>query len=131
MKTAKTIDGIADGTINQGKELGLPAFTHQGGDPNRAAILESNHRIREGVDPGAVDFGSHGGFGRVQFRIPEFDYPFLVAMFPDLNAPDKTVQTKAWQKFARSPLSEKYKVERKDRNRIYVPQLRNPKNPNP
>ena len=46
-------------------------------------------------------------------------------MFPDLNHTDKTVATKAWQRFAKSPLSEKYKVETKNRKRIYVPQLRN------
>ena len=131
MKTAKTIDGILDGTVNQGKELGLPAFTHKGGDPNRRAILESNKRIRDGVEPPPRNFGSNGGFGRAQFRIPEFDWPFICAMFPDLQATDKTVATKAWQRFARSPLSEKYKVECKNRKRIYVPQLRNPKNANP
>lgn len=131
MKTSKTVDRIIDGTVNQGRELGIPAFTHHGGDPNRRAILESNKRIREGVEPGPRDFGSNGGFGRVQFRIPEFDWPFICAMFPDLTNTDKTVSTKAWQRFARSPLSEKYKVETKNRKRIYVPQLRNAENPNP
>ena len=129
--TNKVVDKILDGKVNQGRDLGIPAFTHQGGDPNRRAILESNKRIREGVDPGPRDFGAHGGFGRVQFRIPEFDWPFLLTMFPDLNATDKTVATKAWQRFARSPLSEKYKVEAKNRKRIYVPELRNAKNANP
>ena len=126
MKTAKTIDRIIDGTVNQGRELGIPAFTHKGGDPKRKAILESNRRIREGLDPAPRDFGSDGGFGRAQFRIPEFDWPFICAMFPDLNSTDKTVAHKAWQRFAKSPLSEKYKVEVKNRKRIHVPQLRNP-----
>ena len=54
--------------------------------------------LGEGVDPGARDFGANGGFGRVQFRIPEFDWPFLIAMFPDLNSHDKTVATAAWKK---------------------------------
>lgn len=104
-----------DGIKHQAKELGIPEFTHKGGDPNRAAILESNQRVREGVDEGARNFGSGGGFGRVQFRIPEFDYPFICAMFPDLRAPDSTVRHKAWQRFARSPLSEPYRVDRKVR----------------
>lgn len=128
MSDAKLVDKIIEGKANQGRELGIPGFTHHGGDPNRRAVLESNKRIREGLEPGPVDFGSNGGFGRVQFRIPEFDYPFLCAMFPDLKHPDKTVQTKAWQRFARSPLSEKYKVESKNRKRIYVPKLRNTQN---
>lgn len=102
---------------NQARELGVPAFTHKGGDPARRAILESNHRIREGLDEGAVDFGDGGGFGRVQFRIPEFDYPFICAMFPDLKAPDSHVRHKAWQRFAKSPLSEPYRVDRKVRMR--------------
>lgn len=105
-------DGLAK--VNQA-ELGIPAFTHKGGDPKRAAILESNKRIREGVDPGARNFGSDGGFGRVQFRIPEFDYPFILAMFPELNSKDATTQTKAWQKFAKSPMSEPYRVDVKRR----------------
>ena len=130
MSGAKLVDKLIEGKANQGRELGLPAFTHQGGDPARRAILESNKRIREGVDPGPRDFGSNGGFGRVQFRIPEFDWPFLLAMFPDLNHTNKDVATKAWQKFSKSPLSEKYKVETKNRKRIYVPQLRNPQDSN-
>lgn len=125
-KVAPTVDRIVEGKVNQGRELGIPAFTHKGGDPNRQAVLESNKRIREGLEPGPRDFGAGGGFGRVQFRIPEFDYPFLCAMFPDLNSSDATVQKKAWQKFAKSPLSEKYKVDTKQRGRISVPQLRNP-----
>lgn len=96
-------------------ELGLPRFTHSGGDPKRRAILESNYKMREGIDGAPVNFGSDGGFGRVQFRIPEFDFPFIQAMFPDMKSQDATERTKAWQRFARSPLSEPYKVERKIR----------------
>ena len=100
--------------IRQDK-IGLPDFTHAGGDPNRAAILESNHRIREGLDDGPVNFGPAGGFGRVALRIPEFDYPFIAAMFPEIQSQDKTERTKAWQRFAKSPLSEPYRVEVKKR----------------
>lgn len=101
--------------LDQAKELGIPEFTHRGGDPRRQAILESNHRMREGIDPGPRDFGSDGGFGRVQFRIPEFDYPFIKVMFPDIAAKDSATRTKGWQQFAKSPLSEPYKVGRKVR----------------
>lgn len=100
---------------NQARELGVPGFTHAGGDPNRRAILESNHRMREGLDPGARNFGGGGGFGRVSLRIPEFDYPFIKAMFPDVASRDATTRTKGWQKFCKSPLSEPYKVGRKVR----------------
>lgn len=116
-----------DEVKHQEKAFGIPGFTHKGGDPRRRAILESNYRIREGLDPGARNFGDSDGFGRVQFRIPEFDYPFIKTMFPDIGSPDATTRTKGWQKFARSPLSEPYKVERKVRGpvngggRIIVP----------
>ncbi len=101
---------------NQAADLGLPDFTHKGGDPNRKAILESNHRMREGLEGGPVNFGEAGGFGRVALRIPEFDYPFIKAMFPDVGSPDATTRTKGWQTFCKSPLSEKYKVDRKLRS---------------
>lgn len=108
---------------HQAKELGLPEFTHAGGDPNRRAILESNKRMREGVDPGPRNFGESDGFGRVMLRIPEFDYPFIRAMFPDIASPDATTKTKAWQKFAKSPLSEPYRVEEKRRVAKPVPKV--------
>jgi len=93
----------------------LPEFTHKGGDPARHAILESNHRMREGLDEGAINFGTDGGFGRVSLRIPLFDYPFICVMFPDLKAPDSHVRHKAWQAFTKSPLSEPYRVGKKIR----------------
>lgn len=99
--------------LNQAREFGIPEFTHKGGDPNRKAILESNYRMREGLDEGAVNFGEAGGFGRVALRIPEFDYPFIKIMFPDVASKDATTRTKGWQKFCKSPLSEPYKVDRK------------------
>ena len=99
--------------IHEANELGIPAFTHRGGDPNRRAILESNHRIREGLDPGARNFGESDGFGRVALRIPEFDYPFIKVMFPDIASRDAETRTKGWQAFSKSPLSEPYRVDRK------------------
>ncbi len=112
LNKTKTPDEIG----NQASELGLPDFTHKGGDPNRKAILESNHRMREGLDPGPRNFGDSDGFGRVALRIPEFDYPFIRAMFPDIGSQDATTRTKGWQEFCRSPMSEKYKVDRKLRS---------------
>lgn len=93
---------------------GVPEFTHQGGDPRRHAILAANQRCREGQDE-AVNIGPAGGFGRVALRIPEFDYPFIKAMFPGIGSPDGTERTRAWQKFAKSPLSEPYRTDRKVR----------------
>ena len=91
-------------------------FTHRVGVPNRKAILEGNQRMRDGRDPGPRNFGGSGGFGRVALRIPEFDYPFIKAMFPDIGSPDGTVKAKGWEAFMRSPLSEPYKVDRKLRS---------------
>ena len=102
--------------VHQARDFGLPEFTHKGGDPARRAILESNHRMREGLDEGAVNFGEAGGFGRVALRIPEFDYPFIKVMFPDIGSADATTRTKGWHTFCKSPLSEPYKVDRKLRS---------------
>lgn len=96
------------------KLAGMPEFTHRGGDPKRRAILEANHRCREGHDE-AVDFGSGGGFGRTFLRIPEFDYPFIRVMFPGITSPDSAERSKEWQRFAKSPLSEPYRTDRKIR----------------
>lgn len=112
MKDAADLD-----KLHQANDLGIPEFTHKGGDPARRKVLEENYRMREGLDPGPRNFGSSDGFGRVALRIPEFDYPFIRAMFPDIGAPDATTRTKGWQAFCRSPLSEKYKVDRKSRGR--------------
>jgi len=104
--------------INQAEALGIPEFTHKGGDPARRKVLEENHRMREGIDPGPRNFGDAGGFGRVALRIPEVDYPFIRAMFPDIGSQDAETRTKGWQAFCKSPLSEKYKVDRKKRGPI-------------
>ena len=104
-----------DESVKQEAESELPEFTHRGGDPAREAILKSNHRIREGLDEGARDFGDSDGFGRVFLRIPEFDYPFIRAMFPDTASPDATTRTKGWKEFAKSPLSEPYRTSLKRR----------------
>lgn len=93
----------------------FPKFTHHGGCPNRRAVLQDNYDIREGKKPGAVNFGPDGGFGRAQFRIPEFDYAFIRRMFPKLAAKSSAERHEGWLEFARSPLSEPYRVDRKVR----------------
>lgn len=109
---------LPDEIVNQGKELGLPDFTHAGGDPNREAILRDNYEMREGIKPGPRNFGDSDGFGRVELRIPEFDYPFIRAMFPDIASPDAATRHQGWKQFCKSPLSEKYKVGRKRRGPV-------------
>lgn len=99
----------------QARDFGLPGFKSNQGNADRRAILMSNQRIRDGLEDKPRDFGEAGGFGRVALRIPEFDYPFIRAMFPDTTSPDAETRTKGWQKFARSPLSEPYRTDRKVR----------------
>lgn len=96
--------------IHQAKALGIPQFRSNVGNADRRAILESNRQMREGLIDGARNFGESDGFGRVELRIPEFDYPFIRAMFPDVKSPDAEIRAKGWRKFALSPLSEPYRV---------------------
>lgn len=98
------------------RQFGMPEFASTTGNRNRKIILADNHAIREGTSlTPPRDFGSNGGFGRATLRIPEFDYPFIKAMFPEVNSQDATERTKAWQRFAKSPLSEPYRLDRKKR----------------
>ena len=90
----------------------MPTFKTFAGNPERAHILDGVRRIREGVDPKPKTLGRHEGFGAVMLSIPEFDYPFIRAMFPDIASQDAEIKTKAWKKFARSPLSEPYRINR-------------------
>lgn len=106
---------------HQARTLGVPEFRSHTGNPDRRAILASNHRMREGLDPGPRNVGPSDGFGRVALRIPEFDYKFIRAMFPDLASRDATTRSKGWKKFAASPLSEPYRVEEKRRRGGIVP----------
>jgi hypothetical protein len=101
--------------VNQSEVLGLPKFTHTGGDPNRRQVLEENYRVREGIDPTPHNVGSSDGFGRVAMRIPEFDYPFICAMYPGLKSTNNEERHRTWQEFARSPLSEPYRLDRRKR----------------
>ena len=95
----------------------MPAFKTTAGNPDRAKILDGVRRVREGVDPMPRKLGSHGGFGAVMLSIPEFEYPFILRMFPDFNSMDEEIKTKAWKKFAVSPFSEPYRINRIRRGR--------------
>ena len=100
---------------SQFRRFGMPAFASRGGNPERRRILEGVKRIRDGVDPKPKHLGSGGGFGGVSLVIPEMDMAFVQAMFPEVNSQDATERTKAWQRFAKSPLSEPYRVHKMKR----------------
>lgn len=110
---SSTLDEKELAEVHQAETLGVPAFTHSGGDPKRHKVLEENYRVREGIDPAPHNVGSSDGFGRVSMRIPEFDYPFICAMFPGLKSKNNEERHRTWQEFARSPLSEPYRLDRR------------------
>lgn len=97
---------------SQYQKFGMPAFASRGGNPDRRRILEGVRRIREGIDPKPKNLGSAGGFAGCMLAIPEFDFPIIQAMFPDLKSHDAEIRSKAWKKFARSPLSEPYRLSK-------------------
>ena len=97
---------------SQFRNFGLPAFKSRRGNPERRRILEGVRRIRDGIDAKPKPLGTGGGFGGVELVIPEFDFPFIQAMFPDVTSKDAEIRTRAWQKFAKSPLSEPYRVNK-------------------
>lgn len=90
----------------------MPTFATRGGNPHRRHILEGVRRIREGIDPKPKTLGSSDGFAGSMLAIPEMDFPIVQAMFPDLRSPDAEIRSKAWLKFARSPLSEPYRLNK-------------------
>lgn len=97
---------------SQYKRFGIEPFRSRGGDPHRRHILEGVRRIREGIDPKPKTLGSAGGFGGIALTIPELDMAVIRAMFPEVASPDATERTKAWQRFAKSPLSEPYRINK-------------------
>lgn len=76
------------------------------GDPDRAAILALNERMRRSDLNN--DLGD--GLGYLAFNIPVADMRILLVRFPDLNCPDPEIKLNAWKKFARDPRSFRYKV---------------------
>jgi hypothetical protein len=101
--------------IKQFDELGMPEFVTKGGNRDRHNILEDNKALRDGRLPKPRNLGDSDGFAGVALRIPELDYAVIKIMFPDDTSPDHEIRTKAWQKFARDPASEPYRVQRKTR----------------
>lgn len=73
----------------------------------RNDILAANRRVREGVDPKRkLDFGE------TTFRIPERDFFALRRIYPGLVSHDAKERHQAWKDFAKSPVSEPYRVVR-------------------
>jgi len=97
---------------SQFRRFGLPTFKTTCGNADRANHLEAIRRIREGIDPKPKTLGPNGGFAGVELSIPEFDYQFIRARYPDLTSPDAGIRTAAWKKFAASPESEPYRTYR-------------------
>ena len=50
------------------------------------------------------------GIGRIQLRIPDQDLAALYRKYPELAAPDKEIQKRAWARFAKSSESQPYRV---------------------
>lgn len=89
----------------QHQQFGMPTFVTSTGNADRRKHLEATRRLREGIDP-----KGHASFGSIALQIPELDYAVLRVRYPELNSPDATERTKAWQKFAKSPESEPYRT---------------------
>lgn len=94
--------------VKQFSEFGMPAFVSRHGNAERRAVLERNKQIREGN----LDKPRNLGFAGVALSIPPLDYQVIKRMFPDLTSKDHEIRSGAWRRFARSPLSEPYRVSR-------------------
>lgn len=77
----------------------------------RKVVLAANRRVREGQSPRPRRLD----FGETTFRIPDQDFFVLRRLFPELASTDGKERFEAWQRFARSPLSEPYRVVRSPR----------------
>lgn len=77
-------------------------------NPERRAILEANHRVREGNEG-----HKHAPFARHTMRIPMQDWYALRRLIPDLESfHDPEKQRAAWDYFEKSAFSEPYRVGR-------------------
>lgn len=83
-------------------DAALLEVTHH--QPDRELILELNKRKR--IEKPQKDLT----FGRQVLSIPELDWELIRALYPELEAPDNEIRTKAWRKFMASPDSEPYRV---------------------
>lgn len=102
-------------TLSQFKMFGLPEGTKRGNETRRQ-VLTLNKELRNLDNP----MGHHDWASNI-LNIPELDYYVLVKRYPDLQAPDAEISTRAWDKFLRSPESEPYRVRRTDRKGVIQP----------
>jgi hypothetical protein len=73
--------------------------------PERRAILDSIHRVREGIDP-----HRHAPFAQHFMRIPLQDYQAICRLGYNLSAKDPAEKADAWERFEKSPFSEPYRI---------------------
>lgn len=78
--------------------------------PSTDSILGTAQRVRN--DGGAQTTS----WGRAELSIPYLDYMLLVKRNPLLNAPDREIQKRAWQRFANSSEARKYRLQNKGRS---------------
>lgn len=102
--------GSLDRKLNQIAADNLP---NRGGDPDRPRVLGLNREMRK--ERLNNDLGQ--GLGYLAFNIPVPDMRVLLVRFPELGSQDHEIKTKAWKRFAQSPLSGPYKVRRGDGKR--------------
>jgi len=100
---------------SQFRMFGFPEGTKQG-NASRRQLLTLNQELRNLDTP-----MGHHSWGSNVLQIPELDYYVLVKRFPDLQAPDAEISTRAWDKFLKSPESEPYRVRRTDRKGVIQP----------
>lgn len=94
----------------------------------RAAGLEYLKRRRDSGEKPALlrcDYNGETDFGYSQLLIPPFDYDVLIIRYPELASTDRETAHRAWQKFANSPESLRYRTDasigrRKPNSRIIV-----------
>ena len=83
--------------------------------PNRELLLERNAKLRR--EGGLADLT----FAGLELRIPEIDYYQLRKKYPDLNAPDGEIRTKAWRRFAASSEADPYRIRDRKGQRAHAP----------
>ena len=75
--------------------------------PKIAQTLELNKELRKEHIPASPLLG------RWALSMDELDRKAVSRLFPDVDAPDPAIRSKAWRQFFASPLSEPYRVRSK------------------
>ncbi len=83
--------------------------------PNRERLLERNAKLRREGGLADLSFAGHA------LRIPEIDYYQLRQKYPDLNAPDAEIRTKAWRAFEASSEADPYRTSDRRGHRAATP----------